>query len=158
MLSIALPTPETTEQLGHVLAHCMREASCRVLLMYGDLGSGKTTLTRALVQQLPGGQAAEVSSPSFTLCNHYPTRPPVLHCDLYRGGGIPDDLYDALDDSRSLVLIEWAEKLPAADLPQDFLDIHWQTCESKRLVTLSATGPAATDALTRLSAAWDGTS
>lgn len=158
MLHLTLTTLEATERLGGLLADSMRSAACRVLLMHGDLGSGKTTLTRALVARLPGGATAEVSSPSFTLCNHYPTRPPVVHCDLYRGGGVPDELCEALDDGRSLVLVEWAEQLPEAERPHDFLDIRWQTCESKRLVTLSATGPAAADALARLSAAWDGAS
>ena len=158
MFHLILTTQEATERLGGLLADSMRAASCRVLLMRGDLGSGKTTLARALVARLPGGAGAEVSSPSFTLCNHYPTRPPVVHCDLYRGGGVPDELCEAFDDGRSLVLVEWAEQLPEADRPHDFLDIRWQTCESKRLVTLSATGPAAADALARLSAAWDGAS
>lgn len=158
MLHLTLTTQDDTERLGRLLADGMRAAACRVLLMRGDLGSGKTTLARALVAELPGGRTAEVSSPSFTLCNHYATRPPVVHCDLYRGGGAPDELLDALDDERSLVLVEWAEQLAPADLPHDFLDIRWQTCKSKRLVTLSATGPAATDALARLSAAWDGAS
>ena len=91
MLHLTLTTLEATERLGGLLADSMCAAACRVLLMHGDLGSGKTTLTRALVARLPGGATAEVSSPSFTLCNHYPTRPPVVHCDLYRGGGVPDD-------------------------------------------------------------------
>ncbi len=159
MLHLTLTGLDDTERLGRALAGIMRASSCRVLLMYGDIGSGKTTLVRSLVANLPGGLAAEVSSPSFTLCNHYPTRPPVVHCDLYRGcGGVPDELIDALDDERSLVLVEWAEQLPQTDRPHDFLDIHWQTCKTTRLVTLSATGPAATDALARLPATWDGAS
>lgn len=158
MLHLTLATLQDTERLGALLAETLRASSCRALLMRGDLGSGKTTLTRALVARLPGGSGAEVSSPSFTLCNHYPTQPPVVHCDLYRGGGVPDELDEALDDGRSLVLVEWAERLPEAALPHDFLDIRWQTCKSRRLVTLSATGPAAADALARLSAAWDGAS
>ncbi len=58
----------------------------RALYLRGTLGSGKTTLTRGLVAALPGGEDAEVASPSFTLCNIYPTRPALLHADLYRMG------------------------------------------------------------------------
>ena len=54
-----------------------------IILFYGDLGSGKTTFTRGFIEALPGGENAEVSSPSFTLCNSYPTTPSVIHCDLY---------------------------------------------------------------------------
>ena len=68
------------------------------LLLRGPLGSGKTTLTRALVEALPGGDQAEVASPSFTLCNYYPTTPPVMHCDLYRSpGSLPDEIAEGLD-------------------------------------------------------------
>ena len=49
MLHLTLTTLEATERLGGLLADSMRAAACRVLLMHGDLGSGKTTLTRALV-------------------------------------------------------------------------------------------------------------
>ena len=52
MLHLTLTTLEATERLGGLLADSMCAAACRVLLMHGDLGSGKTTLTRALVARL----------------------------------------------------------------------------------------------------------
>ena len=61
--------------------------------MEGELGAGKTTLVRGLVEALPGGQDAEVASPSFNLVNLYPTQPETAHVDLYRCEGAP------LDDS-----------------------------------------------------------
>ena len=125
--------------LGGVLADCLRTGSpLRCILLRGALGSGKTTLTRFLVEALPGGDRAEISSPSFTLCNVYPTTPPVLHCDLYRtGGAVPDELAETLDAGDMAVVVEWAEHLPVAQLPQDFLDISLQICDAYRLVCVA---------------------
>jgi len=104
-------------------------------LLRGEIGSGKTTLTRFLVEALPGGDRAEVSSPSFTLCNVYPTTPQVLHCDLYRvGGAVPEEISEVLDAGDMAVLVEWAEYLPVEQRPQDFLDIYLQACNDYRIV------------------------
>ena len=125
--------------LGRALADCLCiDPSLCCILLRGELGSGKTTLTRFLVEALPGGDRAEVSSPSFTLCNVYPTTPPVLHCDLYRtGGAVPDELSETLDAGDMAVVVEWAEHLLVAQLPHDFLDISFQICDAYRLVCVA---------------------
>ena len=85
MAQIILYSLEDTARFAETLVAAVSgDAKTRTLLLHGDLGSGKTTLTRFMVLSLPGGLEAEVASPSFTLCNHYATVPPVLHCDLYR--------------------------------------------------------------------------
>ena len=96
------------------------------LLLQGDLGAGKTTLVRLLVEALPGSERAEVSSPSFTLCNSYATTPEVLHFDLYRlePWQDDDDLADALEmaENRDLLLIiEWPERMKESLLPVDLI-------------------------------------
>ena len=122
-----------------------------IILFYGDLGSGKTTFTRGFIEALPGGESAEVSSPSFTLCNSYPTTPSVIHCDLYRSeGALPDEVDEALDTESGLVLVEWAERIAAENLPPKRLDIRFQVCKNNRLVTLSAYGKAAHCVLQKL--------
>jgi tRNA threonylcarbamoyladenosine biosynthesis protein TsaE len=124
--------------LGRALAACLREdPSLRCILLRGDFGRGKTTLARFLVEALPGGDRAEISSPGFTLCHMYPTAPPVLHCDLYRvGGAVPDELGETLDAGDMAVLVEWAEHLPVEQRPQDFLDISLQPCDNYRIVRI----------------------
>lgn len=122
------------------------------LLLQGPLGAGKTTFVRGFVQALPGSETAEVSSPSFTLCNSYPTRPAVLHCDLYRcedlsGDGtltsLPEEVDEALETGGEIILIEWAERLPAAVRPAQRLDIHFQVCQNSRFALFVPHGPTA---------------
>jgi tRNA threonylcarbamoyladenosine biosynthesis protein TsaE len=139
MLEFRIHDLEHMAVLGRALADCLRtDPSLRCILLRGALGSGKTTLTRFLVEALPGGDRAEISSPSFTLCNVYPTTPLVLHCDLYRTGAvIPDELSEILAAGDMVVLVEWAEHLPVAQLPQDFLDISFQLCDAYRLVCVA---------------------
>ena len=148
-----LSSPEDTAALGKFLADRILEDGPFDILMPGALGCGKTTLSGAIVANLPGGDLAEISSPSFTIMNSYPTDPPVLHCDLYRCGDapLPDEIADALDDPGTVVLVEWADYLQPRDYPPDFLaltfDIETEQCEKNRALTLSATGPHATEAL-----------
>ena len=146
-------TVEFGRQLGRALNEQYAEGGeqVHIILFYGDLGSGKTTFTRGFIEALPGGENAEVSSPSFTLCNSYPTTPSVIHCDLYRSeGALPDEVDEALDTESGLVLVEWAERIAAENLPPKRLDILFQVCKNNRLVTLSPYGKAAHCVLQKL--------
>ena len=142
MFELHLYSLENSLALGRVLARCVQEDELlRCILLRGELGSGKTSLVRFLVEALPGGVEAEVSSPSFTLCNSYPVNPPILHCDLYRtAGALPEELDEALDTGRELCLVEWAEYLPPALLPKDFLDIKICLCDICRIVQIRRHG------------------
>ena len=142
-MDISLPDAESTVEFGRQLGRALNEQyaeggeQVHIILFYGDLGSGKTTFTRGFIEALPGGENAEVSSPSFTLCNSYPTTPSVIHCDLYRSeGALPDEVDEALDTESGLVLVEWA--------------ILFQVCKNNRLVTLSPYGKAAHCVLQKL--------
>lgn len=153
-VEIALSSEEATLALGRALGKALNRqwehrSPMRAILMYGDLGSGKTTLTRGLVEALPGGENAEVASPSFTVCNAYPTRPPIVHCDLYRtqpGGGLPEEAENALEDTSrvgSCLLVEWAERLRPEDIPAERLDIRFKSCNESRLALFTPHGVAA---------------
>ena len=141
MAQLTLATLDDTRRLGVLLARALPGSGVRAVLLRGGLGSGKTTLTAALVRALPGGDEAEVASPSFTLCNIYPTEPALVHCDLYRSPGhAPEELADALEDGTSLVVVEWADYLPAGLLPDDFLDISLKMVDDGRLLLLNGAG------------------
>ena len=85
------------------------------ILLYGELGVGKTVLTRGLAEGLGVADSSAVRSPSFTLVNEYPCPQGTLyHVDLYRLEG-PRDLYsigiEEILANPLVVIVEWAEKL-----------------------------------------------
>lgn len=83
------------------------------VLLFGDLGAGKTAFVRGLVEGA-GGDPGDVSSPTFTLLQPYPGRLTVHHVDLYRVDRREvDDLgLDELVTPLTIVAIEWADRLP----------------------------------------------
>ena len=117
--TFTLPDTEATLRFGKALAQVALNSDLSVLLLQGDLGAGKTTLVRGLVTALPGGNTAEVASPSFTICNLYSTEPPVHHYDLYRLEPFVTDesLEESLEDTVALTVIEWSERLSQHALP-----------------------------------------
>jgi tRNA threonylcarbamoyladenosine biosynthesis protein TsaE len=103
-----------TADVGRQLAGRLTAGS--VVLLYGDLGAGKTAFVRGLAEGL-GGSRDEVSSPTFTLVQEYRGgRLPLFHVDLYRLND-PREIEDlGLDEiaDAGVLAIEWAEKLGAA--------------------------------------------
>lgn len=125
------------------MAHALLKTDpVTTIFFQGGLGAGKTTMIRSLVETLPNGHEAEVSSPSFNLYNTYPTKPETAHYDLYRleGNHIDESLYEFLDEKTTLLLIEWAEKFPDKEWPTNWLLFQWQSCDEGRLVELTAHG------------------
>ena len=114
-LSLALPAPSATEALGGALAATLAArppAGPLLLALSGDLGAGKTTLTRGLLRAL--GVTGAIRSPTYTLVEPYETAAgEVLHLDLYRLAG-PDELaelgYRDLAVQAALVIVEWPER------------------------------------------------
>jgi len=156
-----LPGEPDTLALGAAMARALPPGwDLPALLLRAGLGSGKTTLARGLVEALPGGDQAEVASPSFNLANVYPTTPQVVHADLYRlGEGLAGaDLDEILESCHTggtrLVVVEWAEFLPPDFLPQDHLLVTIEERDGGRDATLSATGPWAARWLERIRATY----
>ena len=84
------------------------------ILLVGDLGAGKTTLTRGLAVGFGVDDPRDVSSPTFTLVNKYSGPVPVYHIDLYRIDGNETHelgLDELLDDPGAVVIVEWADRL-----------------------------------------------
>ncbi len=84
------------------------------ILLFGELGAGKTAFTRGLAAGFGLESVDEVSSPTFTLVNRYQGAVTIYHIDLYRVGS--GDLYDLgldeiLEDRSAVTVIEWAERL-----------------------------------------------
>lgn len=84
-----------------------------LVLLIGDLGAGKTTLTKGIVEGR--GIADPVTSPTFTLIHEYGNPPRVFHIDLYRldeAAEVASLGLDELMDRPALTLIEWGERFP----------------------------------------------
>ena len=110
-------TEEQTLQVARELASSL--ALPAHILLYGDLGAGKTLFTKGLAEAF-GVDPDDVSSPTFTLVNQYAGSVRVYHIDLYRieNGAIGGlGLEDIFDDSRAAVIVEWAERLGSFETP-----------------------------------------
>ncbi len=126
-MPLILKNAEDTMEFGRMLAKVVCASTVRSIYLFADLGGGKTTLTRGLVSALPGGEHAEVASPSFTLCNIYPTRPEVLHADLYRlseGASMPEEMEEMLEEGDALLVLEWPEYLAPQYYAAERLEIR----------------------------------
>lgn len=96
-----------------------------LLLLRGELGAGKTTLTQALAHALDVGADQYVASPSFALLHEYTGRLPIFHMDLYRLHGEDDvDAAGLLDyfERPGICVVEWPDRLGSLT-PDDRLDI-----------------------------------
>jgi tRNA threonylcarbamoyladenosine biosynthesis protein TsaE len=86
-----------------------------LVLLSGDLGTGKTTLTKGIVSGLGAANEEEVTSPTFTLVHVYGSAKKVYHADLYRIESFHDfetlGLED-LFDQPGVVILEWSERFP----------------------------------------------
>lgn len=111
--------PEATREIAREIASWIPPAV--TVQMSGNLGAGKTTLTKYLVEEWAAAPAEEVSSPTFTLIHEYGEPVSVYHIDLYRLEK-PAEFYslglDEIFDSPARVLIEWGEKF-APLLPEN---------------------------------------
>ncbi|MFN2287847.1 MAG: tRNA (adenosine(37)-N6)-threonylcarbamoyltransferase complex ATPase subunit type 1 TsaE [Chromatocurvus sp.] len=146
---LSLHDEAATVMLGSQLADILTPGM--LVFLEGDLGAGKTTLCRGLIQGM--GHAGAVKSPTYTLVEPYEeTRPPVYHFDLYRLAA-PDEL-DGIGlrdylDSEHLCLVEWPER-GAGVLPPADLIITIGIRETGREVCLTAVSRRAEQALARL--------
>ncbi len=112
MTSFLSQSEEQTFEFARELAGTL-ELPVHVLL-FGELGAGKTTFAKGLAAGLGLEDVGEVSSPTFTLVNQYAARMPIYHVDLYRiESGELDDLglEDMFDEPAAAVVVEWAERL-----------------------------------------------
>lgn len=110
-IEIITSAAEETVQHGRELAR--RLAPPVMVLLSGELGSGKTTLTKGIVAGLGAASEDEVTSPTFTLVHVYENRCKVFHADLYRVEDFHDLETLGLEDifaEPAVLIIEWSER------------------------------------------------
>lgn len=132
-------SPEETHALGRKLGR--RLTGLDVVCLYGDLGSGKTTLTKGLAEG--AGYKGRVTSPTFGLARVYRTKAFTLyHLDLYRVQA--DDtgdigLEEFVSDPKGACIVEWPEA-GAAYWPEDRLELRLSHADKGRARRIMAKG------------------
>ncbi len=150
MIRAATDSVTETHRLAAVVAAELSPGD--VIVLAGDLGSGKTAFAQGLARGL--GVIETVTSPAFVLVRNYEGRLPLAHLDVYRLDHLSElaDLGLAeLVDGDGVTVIEWGDVVAAA-LPYDFLEIRLAMtdeadaesdgADEHRLITLRPVGPA----------------
>ncbi len=121
---LVVPTAAGMRELGRTLARQLRRGD--LVVLSGDLGAGKTTLTQGIGAGL--GVRQEITSPTFVIARVHPSRatgPALVHVDAYRLGSLAEvddlDLDASLADS--VTVVEWGEGL-VEELADDRLEVR----------------------------------
>ncbi|MGY2873364.1 tRNA threonylcarbamoyladenosine biosynthesis protein TsaE [Marmoricola sp. URHA0025 HA25] len=128
-LRLTLPTPEDTRTVGERLGPLLRAGD--LLVLTGDLGAGKTTLTQGLGDGL--GVRGPVTSPTFVIARVHPSLrggPELVHVDAYRLGDAAelDDLDLDTDVDQAVTVVEWGSGLAEA-LSNDRLELRLERAD-----------------------------
>ena len=138
---------ESEQDMHNLVIRLLSNLKTNIIALQGDLGSGKTTFTKALAQAL--GITEHVTSPTFVIQKSYsiPLVPGVswnilVHIDAYRLEGARDawalNLNETLRDAKNLVVIEWPECITGA-VPESAITLHFEhVSEGVRRVTIGA--------------------
>jgi tRNA threonylcarbamoyladenosine biosynthesis protein TsaE len=126
---------EETIAKGRQIAEYLRPPT--LLLLTGDLGSGKTTLTKGIVSGLGAAKEEEVTSPTFTLVHVFHNHCKVYHVDLYRVENFQGleslGLEDALTE-QAIIIVEWSERFSfRSDWPRVEIHLEHAGGDSRRI-------------------------
>lgn len=137
MKSYSTHSEEETIALGKQLADTLHG----VVLLIGNLGAGKTALSKGILTGLGVATPEEVTSPTFTLIHDYGT---AFHIDLYRLDTAREVAALGLEDlfeRDAVVLIEWGERFPQL-MPEQYTEIHIDGSGEDRRFEVSEVGGA----------------
>jgi tRNA threonylcarbamoyladenosine biosynthesis protein TsaE len=114
------------------------------VLLFGDLGSGKTTLSKGIISGLGAASEEDVTSPTFTLVHVFHNLAKVYHVDLYRVEQFRDletlGIEDVLTEP-AVMIIEWAERFSlATDWPRVLVQLEHLEGDARR-ITISEAPP-----------------
>ncbi|TMO89137.1 tRNA (adenosine(37)-N6)-threonylcarbamoyltransferase complex ATPase subunit type 1 TsaE [Pseudoalteromonas ruthenica] len=144
-----LADEQATVAFGAQLAPLIADGA--VIYMYGDLGAGKTTLTRGIVQGL--GHKGKVKSPTYTLVEPYElAQVKVYHFDLYRLAD-PEELefmgIRDYFDNRAVCILEWPSRGEGV-IPRADLEITLEYTGEAREISIDAKSERGADVVTKL--------
>lgn len=129
---------EETIGWGHEFAARLKAPV--LVLLSGELGSGKTTLTKGIVAGLGAASEDEVTSPTFTLVHVYGKTAKVHHADLYRIGSFHDFETLGMEDlfeTPGILILEWSERFPLpSPWPQVRVQLEHLGGDARRITVL----------------------
>lgn len=129
----------TTLKIGHKIGSLLKAGD--VVCLTGDLGAGKTTMTKAIAKAL--GVEEDVTSPTFIIIHEYTGRLPVYHFDVYRIKRLEEmeDLgYEEYFYGDGVCLVEWASEIESL-IPEErlWIDIKRAGEDKHRIIDLEGT-------------------
>lgn len=136
-MRIEIKSKKESELFGEKLGALCFEGMC--ITLNGDLGAGKTTLTKSIGKAL--GVKKTISSPTFTILKIYQGNLPLYHIDAYRLEGLDQDLgFEEMLDGDGVAIVEWGEFIEDI-LPKERLDITiYAGNEEERTFEINAFG------------------
>jgi len=141
---------QETLKLGKQIGRLIEQPT--LILLQGDLGAGKTVLARGIARGLGVSEQTPITSPTFTLMNHYPARLDLYHFDLYRLSD-PDELvelgFDEFAHGSGVSLVEWPERLEDRGFERLRVKLRRED-ELRRQLRFDARGRACREFLQRL--------
>jgi tRNA threonylcarbamoyladenosine biosynthesis protein TsaE len=140
MREVTTHSAEETIAFGRTLAETL--APPKLVVLRGELGSGKTTLVKGIAEAFEAASEEDVTSPTFTLVHEYRSpRVNVYHIDLYRVDTQRELETLGLDDliaENSVLLIEWGEKFPRFQRERDVEIVLERVGESERCIQITS--------------------
>jgi tRNA threonylcarbamoyladenosine biosynthesis protein TsaE len=138
-VKITTHSSHETEEIGRKLGALLEKNA--FVALFGELGGGKTCLTRGIVASVSPESAHLVASPTFAIMNEYPGAIPVYHFDFYRlasGYEILELGFDDYFQGDGICIAEWSERLGDM-LPEDHLSVTFeQGSGDSRRITFTA--------------------
>jgi tRNA threonylcarbamoyladenosine biosynthesis protein TsaE len=133
---------EETLAKGRELAAALKPPV--IVMLSGELGSGKTTLAKGMISGLGAAREEDVTSPTFTLVHVFHNHCKVYHVDLYRIEGFHDleslGLEDALEEN-AIVIVEWSERFSLrTDWPRVEIRLEHAGGDSRRITIHQGVG------------------
>ncbi|PKL36814.1 tRNA (adenosine(37)-N6)-threonylcarbamoyltransferase complex ATPase subunit type 1 TsaE [Candidatus Peregrinibacteria bacterium HGW-Peregrinibacteria-1] len=118
---------QDTEKLAAKIAPMLNETP--ILCLYGEIGSGKTTFTKFLAENL-GLHGFKIKSPTYTYIKKYPLNEKhFYHIDLYRIENMDqlmrEEITEIINDDNNIVVIEWPNRLTEI-LPKKRVELHFK--------------------------------
>jgi tRNA threonylcarbamoyladenosine biosynthesis protein TsaE len=156
--SIISESDQETIRLGKHLGSLLKGRD--VVALVGELGSGKTWMSKGITSGLGVDPRTVVTSPSFSIVNEYQGRVTVFHMDVYRLEKFSEVLAAGLEEylhSDGVVVLEWANRWPEI-LPGWTINVVLQILDAeRRRITLTSKHPRGAEVIKKIKSKYPGT-